>query len=133
MHLAAVSEARAGRNTFRSVNRLHPFMCLVVVYCHSCLSDPSLEPDSWPVSFGETRVSRAFTIAGARASASAGARASASAWARAAAGMTLSNEDACDTVRAGEIRDAINASVRAAVIAPSVRDAAFGCDAVSSS
>src|SRR6266849_10648264 len=122
--MAAVAEDRGEIDASRAVNLPHPYDLL---FFPSGLSESSLETDAWLVSLGETIVFRAFTIAGARASASAGARASASAGARAAASTAFSNDDACDTVRAGEIRDAI----RAAVIASSVPDAAFGYDAVS--
>src|SRR5260370_37485882 len=108
MHLAAVPEASAGRDAFRSVNRLYPFMCLVVVYCHSCLSDPSLEPDSLPVSFGETRVARALTTAVARASESAGSRASARAGASAGGVIAVLKVDAGARMHAAYMRAAMH-------------------------
>src|SRR6266849_3013458 len=123
--MAAVAEDRGEIDASGTVNLPQPYDLL---FFPSCLSESSLETGAWLVSLGETIVFRAFTIAGARASASAGARASASAGARAAASMTFSNDEACDMVRAGEIRDAMRAAVTASSVPP---DAAFGYDAVS--
>jgi len=87
-----------GIHAIRLVNLPHPWRCSAVVYCPSCLSEPSPEADSWPV-FCEAAISlKADISAGASAAANVGASASASAGARAATNTALSYGDICEMV-----------------------------------